>query len=60
VKRSFIYALEAQNELSDIFRYTARQWGAAQARTYAAQLDAAANDIATGQGEELGSDPDCF
>ena len=50
MKRSFVYALEAQNELADIVRYTARQWGAAQARTYAAQLDAAANDLASGQG----------
>ena len=50
MKRSFAYALEAQNELADIVRYTARQWGAAQARKYAAQLDAAANDLASGQG----------
>ncbi len=45
MKRSFAYALEAQNELADIVRYTARQWGEAQARKYAAQLDAAANDL---------------
>jgi len=50
VKRSFAYALEAQNELAEIVRYTARQWGAAQARKYAAQLDAAANDLAPGLG----------
>ncbi len=50
MKRSFAYAIEAQNELADIVRYTARQWGSAQARKYAAQLDAAANDLASGQG----------
>ena len=52
MKRSFAYALEAQNELADIVRYTARQWGAAQARKYAAQLDAAANDLALGIPEQ--------
>lgn len=48
--RSFVYAPEAQAELREIVRYTARQWGAAQARVYARQIDEAADDLATGRG----------
>ena len=48
--RSFVYAREAQAELHEIVRYTAKQWGAAQARDYAGLIDAAATDLATGRG----------
>ena len=48
--RKFVYSLEAQAELREIVRHTARQWGAAQARSYARQIDEAAGDLATGQG----------
>lgn len=48
--RSFVYASEAQAELREVVRYTARQWGAAQARAYARQIDEAAEDLATGEG----------
>ena len=48
--RSFVYAREAQAELRKIVRFTARQWGTAQARDYARQIDDAAEDLATGQG----------
>lgn len=45
-----IYAQQAAAELREIVRYTTRQWGAAQARTYARQIDAAAAELAVGQG----------
>lgn len=48
--RSSVYGREAQAELSEIVRYTAQQWGAAQARAYARQIDEAAEDLALGQG----------
>lgn len=48
--RKFVYALEAQAELREILRYTAKEWGAAQARAYALQIDEAAADLATGHG----------
>ena len=43
-KSSKQYALRA------IVRYTAQQWGAAQARDCAGLIDAAATDLATGRG----------
>lgn len=48
--RPFVYAREAQAELREIVRYSAQQWGAAQARAYARQIDEAATVLATGQG----------
>jgi len=50
VTRPFVYSREAQAELREIVRYTAQQWGAAQARAYARQIDEAANDLVTGLG----------
>jgi plasmid stabilization system protein ParE len=50
VTQKFVYSLEAQAELREIVRHTARQWGAAQARSYARQIDEAAGDLATGEG----------
>lgn len=44
----FVYAPQAQAELRAIVRYTAQQWGAAQARDYAGLIDAAATDLAVG------------
>lgn len=48
--RPFVYTGEAQAELREIVRYTAQQWGAAQAKAYARQIDEAAAELATGQG----------
>lgn len=48
--RPFVYAREAQAELREIVRYTAQQWGAAQARAYAHQIDQVATELAAGQG----------
>lgn len=47
---SYVYSRQAEDELREIVRYTARKWGAAQARSYARQIDAAAATLATGQG----------
>jgi plasmid stabilization system protein ParE len=41
---------EAETELREIVRYTARQWGAGQAQAYARLMDEAATDLALGQG----------
>ena len=44
-----MYAREAEAELREIVRYTARQWGAGQAQAYARLMDEAA-DLALDQG----------
>lgn len=44
----FVVLEEAQEDLREIARYTEAKWGAAQARRYAAQLDACFNAIADG------------
>ena len=46
----YVYSRQAEAELREIVRYTAKQWGATQARSYARQIDAAAAALATGQG----------
>lgn len=48
--RPYVYTQQAEADLREIVRYTARQWGAAQARVYAQQIDAAAVALATSQG----------
>lgn len=48
--RPYVYARQATADLRDIARYTARQWGAAQARAYAQQIDDAAAALAQGRG----------
>ena len=50
MSRPFVYAREAEAELREIVRYTARQWGAGQAQAYARLMDEAAADLALGQG----------
>ena len=50
MSRPFVYVREAETELREIVRYTARQWGAAQAQAYARLMDEAATDLALGQG----------
>lgn len=48
--RAYVYTHQAEAELREIVRYTTRQWGAAQARAYARQIDDAAAALAAGQG----------
>lgn len=50
MRPKFIYTHEAQVELREIVRYTALQWGVAQAREYAQRIDETAADLAAGQG----------
>jgi len=47
---AYVYARQAEAELREIVRYTTRQWGATQARTYARQIDMVAAALAAGQG----------
>ncbi|WP_341644424.1 type II toxin-antitoxin system RelE/ParE family toxin [Thauera sp. SDU_THAU2] len=48
--RPYIYSQEAATDLRQILNYTTRQWGAAQARAYARQIDDAVAALAAGQG----------
>ena len=45
-----MYAREAEAELREIVRYTARKWDAGRAQAYARLMDEAAADLALGQG----------
>jgi len=47
---TYVYTRQAEAELREIVRYTTRQWGVAQARVYARQIDAVAAALAAGQG----------
>ena len=47
---NYVYTREAEAELREIVRYSTRQWGVAQARAYARQIDAVAAALAAGQG----------
>jgi toxin ParE1/3/4 len=57
VTRTHVLAQAAGADLREIARYSLRQWGAAQARRYIAQLEAAAAALASGQGvfKDLGT-----
>lgn len=48
--RLFLYSRHAEADLREIIRHTSRKWGATRARVYARQIDAAATDLAKGQG----------
>lgn len=48
--RPYVYSRQAEAELREIVRYATRQWGAAQARSYARQIDDATAALAAGQG----------
>ena len=47
---AYVYTRQAEAELREIVRYTTRQWGVAQARAYARQIDTVASALAAGQG----------
>jgi len=47
---TYVYTRQAEAELREIVRYTTRQWGVAQARVCARQIDAVAVALAAGQG----------
>ena len=48
--RTHVYAPAAAADLREIARYTTKQWGVAQARSYIKQIDDAAAAVASGQG----------
>jgi plasmid stabilization system protein ParE len=46
----YVLADDAQTDLREIIRYTNKQWGEAQTRSYIAQLKQGMTRLATGQG----------
>lgn len=50
---SYVLTSAAEDDLRAIIRYTRRQWGAAQARTYVAKLDRGITLMATGGRQAL-------
>jgi plasmid stabilization system protein ParE len=50
VTEPYVLTRGAGADLRDITRYTVEQWGAAQCRRYIHLLEAAATDVACGQG----------
>lgn len=50
MKKSYVLTKSAEADLREITRYTLEQWGAAQCRTYIADLEQKAESLATGKG----------
>ena len=48
--RAYILAKDAEADLRDIVQYTLDKWGAAQCRTYMAELEKTAEAVAKGEG----------
>lgn len=46
----YVLAAAAEADLRDIIRYTHKQWGDAQTRSYVARLQAGMENVATGEG----------
>lgn len=46
----YVLTLAAEGDLRDIIRYTRKQWGDAQTRSYVAKLQAGMESVATGEG----------
>lgn len=47
---SYVLTLAAEADLRGIVRYTRKQWGEAQARTYVAKLERGIEAVVSGQG----------
>lgn len=47
---NYVLTGDAEADLRDIVRYTRKEWGAAQVRTYVAKLKAGIARVAAGQG----------
>lgn len=45
---SYVLTLAAEADLRDVIRYTRKQWGDAQTRSYVAKLRAGMESVATG------------
>jgi plasmid stabilization system protein ParE len=50
VRRTYVFAPAAADELREIIRYTMKRWGMEQARAYSAAIEATASDLAAEQG----------
>jgi len=50
VNRPYILTRSAAADLQEVVRYTQREWGIAQCRTYVERLETAATELALGQG----------
>lgn len=50
MSRSYVVSKGAAADLREIVRYTVKQWGEAQCRTYVAELEKAAEAVAKGEG----------
>jgi plasmid stabilization system protein ParE len=48
--RPYVLTRSAAADLRGIVRYTLEQWGEAQCRTYVAQIETAASELALGKG----------
>ena len=46
----YVLASGAEADLRDLIRYTRKQWGDAQARSYVAKLQTGMEEVAAGQG----------
>lgn len=47
---SYVLTAAAEADLREIIRYTRKQWGAAQVRSYVAKLEGGIERLVTGQG----------
>ena len=50
MSRRYVLTRSAQADLQQVVRYTQREWGTAQCRAYIERLEAAATELALGQG----------
>jgi plasmid stabilization system protein ParE len=50
VKRAYVVSKGAAADLREITRYTVAHWGAAQCRSYVAELERASEAVARGEG----------
>lgn len=48
-RKPYLITKGAADDIREIARYTAAQWGVAQSRAYIAQIEQAAHDVATAQ-----------
>ena len=50
MNKAYVLTAAAETDLREIVRYTRRQWGDAQVRSYIAKLERAITRLAIGQG----------
>jgi len=52
----YVLTIAAEADLREVLRYTRRQWGVAQARRYASQLQRCAEALAMGEARHRGQE----